>query len=793
MSIFTPRGAFIATLISTSMLLHSCKSSVKTTESEVPSALAEDAALKKEFDELVSIAEKGDFQLDQSTASILSRPRRGNFFNIKMKDSAVKATNIKSSRQSQRIRAAGGRVIKDLKSANMVNVEFPQANTDLHRSVIMQFLQKDPLIEYVEPDYIVKMVGRPNDPDFSQLWGLYNAKTGVDIKAIQAWEMTTGSKSVVVGVIDSGIDCTHPDLADNCWTNPGESGVDSKGRDKSTNKIDDDGNGYIDDVQGWNFLGGNNISMDDNSHGTHVAGTIGAVGNNATGVVGVNWQVSLVPLKFLDSNGVGSTSGAVEALDYATKMGFFLTSNSWGGNGFSFALASAVYRAQQAGIILVAAAGNEAADNDNLLTASFPASYSNPNVVSVAAVDENGNLASFSNWGAKAVHVAAPGVKIYSTIFNDNYKWYSGTSMATPHVSGVLALMKAHDPKLTTDQLIGRLTGSVAKRQSLTGRIKYEGIVDAAAAVAGDAPVPPMPTPGPPVIQGNTYIGNVPGDMVTTEIWGEHLAFYQWAVLPQNSDCRKDTRFKNFSRIDVKFMENVPGKALLCFKGVNSVGEIQFFPKSSPWNGGWLYGGWRVGITGDVPRAVDGRDFIDVKVEHQDAISYKYAVVQSKTTDCMSNVTFSETIPVSTPLRIDNTGSDGYRTLCLMGIDKNGWDHKVPTVIRWLTVRDAKTSSESFGFLNSSLPIDGQIKVSFFRVAKQKPGEGYALRLCKLEPSDASLKECQSHSSFFAPMIIQRQTTMTIGTTGDWVLFALPPAGRGVVEPFLFRLGDEPI
>lgn len=336
----------------------------------------------------------------------------------------------------------------------------------------------------VEPDYVMHPTDVPNDPYFSKDYGLNNTgQTGgvadADIDAPEAWSITKGSKSVLVGVIDSGVDYTHPDLAANIWTNPGEI---------PGNGIDDDGNGFIDDVHGWNFVSNTNDPIDDNLHGTHVAGTIGAVGNNSTGVAGVCWNVSIVPIKFLSASGSGFTSDAVNAVYYATKIGVKLTSNSWGGGGFSAALKAAIDDAAVHGILFVAAAGNNATSNDT--TPHYPSSYQCANIISVAASDASDNLAYFSNFG-QSVHVAAPGVSIFSTFpsymtqkmqdngFSTYYGTISGTSMATPHVSGLAALILSQNSSLGYADVKSKILDRGDSLASLLGKVKTGSRINA--------------------------------------------------------------------------------------------------------------------------------------------------------------------------------------------------------------------------------------------------------------------------------------------------------------------------
>lgn len=336
-------------------------------------------------------------------------------------------------------------------------------------------------VVYAEPNYIVHVDLIPNDPDFSKLWGLHNTgQTGgtadADIDGPEAWDIQTGSNDVLIAVIDTGVDYNHVDLANNMWVNPGEI---------PDNGVDDDVNGFIDDVRGWDFYNNDNDPFDDHGHGTHVSGTIGAVGNSGVGVVGVNWNVKIIPIKFLSSGGSGTTAGATDAIRYATKMGVYVTSNSWGGGGYSQALKDAIVEANYAGILFVAAAGNSNSDND--ATPHYPSSYDVPNVVAVAATDHNDQRASFSNYGATSVDLGAPGVDVFSTVPTGScslcdpsgYKYLSGTSMATPHVSGVVGLIKAQFPALTSDDIKSRLLGTVDPIPSLVGITVTGGRVNA--------------------------------------------------------------------------------------------------------------------------------------------------------------------------------------------------------------------------------------------------------------------------------------------------------------------------
>ncbi len=350
------------------------------------------------------------------------------------------------------------------------------------------------LVDYIEPNFVVSTFQtQPNDPGFDSLWGLDNqAQTGgtldVDIDAPEAWELFTGSEEVVVGVVDTGVNYLHPDLAEVMWRNPNEI---------PGNGLDDDGNGVIDDIHGYSASSQSGDPFDQNGHGTHCAGTIGAQGNNGVGVAGVNWNVRIMALQFLDGSGFGSTQGAIEAIEYAISMknrgvNLRVLSNSWGGGGHSQALRDVIEEAESAGILFVAAAGNDGRDND--FEATYPANYDLENVISVAAVDHDGNLASFSNYGAASVDVAAPGVDILSTSLGEGYVSLRGTSMATPHVSGIAALVLGREPTLSLSELRQRITQTVKLLPSLDGTMASPGIVSARNALTNArAPLPPAP------------------------------------------------------------------------------------------------------------------------------------------------------------------------------------------------------------------------------------------------------------------------------------------------------------
>ncbi|HEY6069220.1 MAG TPA: S8 family peptidase [Gaiellaceae bacterium] len=350
-------------------------------------------------------------------------------------------------------------------------------------------LRQHASVRYAEPNYILHADTVPNDPSFGQLYGLRNTgqsilgvagTAGADIKAEPAWTVTQGSNNVVVGVVDTGIDYNHPDLAANVWSNPGTIGGCAAG------------------THGFNAITNTCNPLDDNDHGSHVSGTIGATGNNGVGVVGVNWNVKIMGLKFLDASGSGSTAGAISAIDFAVNakiagVNVRVLSNSWGGGGFSQALLDEINKANANDILFVAAAGNNGTNNNT--TPHYPSSYNAPNMVSVAATDNRDALASWSNYGSTSVNLGAPGVDILSTTRNNTYSYFSGTSMATPHVSGAAALILSVTPTLTVAQLKSTILNNVDPIPSLAGKTTTGGRLNVCKAIPGCGGPPPPPPP----------------------------------------------------------------------------------------------------------------------------------------------------------------------------------------------------------------------------------------------------------------------------------------------------------
>jgi subtilisin family serine protease len=373
-------------------------------------------------------------------------------------------------------------------------------------------LEADPAVAYAEPNWRLTKLATSNDPYYTagRLWGMYGDQSPLRTnqygsQAAEAWNTenvgATGSPDVVVGVIDEGVMVNHPDLDANIWHNPGETSGDG---------VDNDGNGYVDDINGWDFVSNDSSVFDGNppadfttdEHGTHVAGTIGAEANNGEGVAGVNWNVSIVSGKFLGPNG-GTTANAIKAVDYMTALknrgvNVVATNNSWGGGGYSQGLHDAIIRAAKADILFIAAAGNEGRNNDRY--GSYPANYNTTRgtttqsaasydaVISVAAISSSGSRPYWSNYGRTQVDLGAPGAKIESTVPHDSsgtaYWAFDGTSMATPHVSGAAALYESTHPGASAQQIRSAILGSVVRTSSLVDRTVTGGRLNVSAALA---------------------------------------------------------------------------------------------------------------------------------------------------------------------------------------------------------------------------------------------------------------------------------------------------------------------
>lgn len=391
--------------------------------------------------------------------SILSGMERGRYKEgellVKFKSGAISASSSKTHQ------AINAKVLN--RSFGIEHIKLPE---DISvRAAVMRYMN-DPDVEYAEPNYIRKVRVTPNDTYFSQQWGLQK------ISAPQAWDINTGS-TVVVAIIDTGIYFNHQDLSANIWANAGESNC--------SDGIDNDLNGYIDDCRGWNFVANNNNPMDDEGHGTHVAGIIGAVGNNGTGVSGVAWNLKLMPLKILDSKGEGTIADEIRAISYAIAKGAKVINASFSGSDFSNAEYDAIASANTSGVLVAAAAGNGGADgigDNNDLAPEYPASYNLANIISVAATDQNDLLANFSNYGINSVDIAAPGVSIFST-YPTGYANSSGTSMSTPFVSGLAGLLQGYYTGFSYSQIRSTIFRYSDTLPSLSGRVQTGARINA--------------------------------------------------------------------------------------------------------------------------------------------------------------------------------------------------------------------------------------------------------------------------------------------------------------------------
>ncbi|CAK9105808.1 unnamed protein product [Durusdinium trenchii] len=427
----------------------------------------------------------------------------------------------KGSGTARRLREAHARKLESTHGAKVKNLHIGQLSfaETKNRSVqsycrLYAELRNDPMVEFVEEDQQWFPLGRaqtdfdlflpggkapkselrrghmhrrgqcrscgsktarashPNDPEYDDMWGLHQSNDN-DIDAPEAWSIHKGlSGRVIVAVLDTGVDYNHEDLRNQMWRNPGEIPGDG---------IDNDGNGFVDDVYGYDFYEDDGDPMDGNGHGTHCAGTIGAEGGNSIGVVGVTWKPQIMALRFLGPNG-GSTIDAIRALDYAVQMGAHITSNSWGGGGFSVGLETAINEAAAANQLFIVAAGNDGQDND--VVSTYPCNYNLPNMICVASTDRSNDMSSFSNWGVNNVHIAAPGSSILSTYTNGEYVSLSGTSMATPHVSGVAALVLDYVHNMPFTELRNVILNSAVPYAKFASKVSTGALLNAHAALA---------------------------------------------------------------------------------------------------------------------------------------------------------------------------------------------------------------------------------------------------------------------------------------------------------------------
>jgi RHS repeat-associated protein len=391
---------------------------------------------------------------------------------------------VSDETKSAKLAAKGARVASKARGESRLERVELQEGADAAQAAAD--LSRDPSVELAEPNYLVKdNQVTPNDPRFAEQWALRNTEqvggaAGSDINAAAAWRQTTGSPSTIVAVLDGGIDFSHADLKNNKWVNQGET---------PDNGLDDEGDGFADDAYGWNFVHNTGDAGDEQGHGTSVAGIIAAEGNNRTGVSGVMWRASLMSLKVLDSTGTGDVASAVEAIDYAVAHGAQVVNCSWGTDADSSFLKEAIERAGRKGVVVVASAGNNARGID--ASPYYPASYDLPNLITVAATDAFDNLASFSDWGAQRVAVAAPGLDVLTTQQGGDYRVVSGTSAAAPFVSGVAGLIKTLRPNMPAAQVRSAIVSGARQVSALSGKVSSGGVADAAGALAS--------------VQGNPY------------------------------------------------------------------------------------------------------------------------------------------------------------------------------------------------------------------------------------------------------------------------------------------------
>lgn len=361
-----------------------------------------------------------------------------------------------------------GLIVDDYMPEIGVFVGKPKKKRDFESEVLPEIARSED-VQYIEPSYRVYARLTPNDGGLGQQRGLRRTL------AEKAWDITQGSYDVVVAVTDTGITAGHSDLVNQVWSNP---------REIADNGVDDDGNGFVDDTGGWDFFGNDNNPWDENKpgHGTHVSGIAGAEGNNRNGIAGMAWRVKIMPVRFLGVKGDGTDEGGIKSILYAVNNGARIINASWGGGGDSQTLRNALNYMYSKGALLMAAAGNDQLNTDRL--PHFPSSVNMPGVISVASSEIDGEFSSFSNYGAITVHLAAPGTAILSTIYDGTYKELSGTSMATPMVSGVGALILSVAPQLSALDLRNAILNAVTPRPKYSGKLATEGDLNAYQAVA---------------------------------------------------------------------------------------------------------------------------------------------------------------------------------------------------------------------------------------------------------------------------------------------------------------------
>lgn len=380
------------------------------------------------------------------------------------------AKGVDKERQGRILGAIGGRIERRLGAVRGGRLSVVEPRGGLVLKVLRKRLGHAAGVAFAEPDYYQFTSRTPTDPFYTRDWALVDTPAAHDIDAPVAWDVRTSCAKVAI--LDTGIDTDHPDLAPNIY----------KSSDKPNNNKDDDKNGYVDDTYGLDVIAGKGSGEDDNDHGTHVAGIVGARADNAIGIAGTCWSTKLVAVKFMNSRGKGSTSNAIAGIDYAVKKGIKIINCSFGSSAKSSALKDAVDYAQSKGALLVVAAGNDGVNIDT--SPEYPASYTDSNILTVAATTDQDELASFSNYGSTAVDVAAPGDGIYSTYLGGGYKILSGTSMASPYVAGVAALLRKQEPNATYGDLRYAIRHKVDTPPALAGKVAYNGRLNADKAIA---------------------------------------------------------------------------------------------------------------------------------------------------------------------------------------------------------------------------------------------------------------------------------------------------------------------
>jgi len=581
--------------------------------------------------------------------------------------------NAESSISDEKINMAhakmGSKVEKEFNTEGVAGLQLVQLpnGTDIQSAITVY--ESNPDVLYAEPDYVLSIfpdqtgpivletnspniLSIPNDAFFSDQWDFHNtAQTGgtpgADIDALGAWGISTGSNSVVVAVIDTGVLYTHSDLSSNIWNNVGEI---------PGNGLDDDSNGYIDDVRGWDFVNSDNDPNDDKDHGTHVSGTIGAVGNNALGVAGVNWQVKIMPLKAFNNEGSGYTSDQIAAIEYANANGASVISNSWGGSTYSQSLKDVI---DASPAVVVCAAGNNGTDND--IDPMYPASYNSTNIISVAATDHNDLLASFSNFGLNSVDLAAPGTEIISTYLDGNYTFRSGTSMATPHVSGVAALVKSVNQSLTSAQIKNIILSTVDIKSSLSEKVNTSGRLNAYRAVLATPPAPPVAD-----FTGSPRSGTAPltvafmdlsANLPTTWNWTFGDGTFSSAQNPVHTYVSKGNFTLSLNVTNARGFDNTTKARYINFtNGTTTIGVFRngvWYLRSSN-TGGPADLAFNYGIPGDTPLVGDwDGNGIDTVGIYRNSAFY----IRNSNTGGPADLAFNYGIPGDTPLVGDWDGN----------------------------------------------------------------------------------------------------------------------------------------